>query len=79
MPPSVCSGNEYPHWMEADVFTVTVSGLMPSIFVYGGNRSATLTLNYNQTYMNEIKAMKYGNHSDPALLTVAEGKLSVSM
>jgi len=65
--------------MEADVFTVTVPGLMSSIFVPGGNRTATLTLNYNEMYTIEIKAMKCGNHSDPALLTVAEGKLSVSM
>jgi len=65
--------------MEADIFTGTVPGLMSSIFVPGGNRSATLTLNYNETYTIEITATKCGNHSDPALLTVAEGKLSVSM
>jgi len=65
--------------MVADIFTVTVPGFMSSIFVPGGNRSATLTLNYNETYTIEITAMKCGNHSDPALLTVAKGKLFFSM
>ena len=65
--------------MVADIFTVTVSGLMSSIFVLGGTRSAALTLNYSEMYTIEITATKCDNHSDPALLTVAEGKLSVSM
>jgi len=37
------------------------------------------TLNYNEMYTIEITAIKCGNYSDPAMLTVAEGKLFVSM
>jgi len=44
----------------------------------GSTRSVTLTLNYNEVYTTEITATRCGNHSDPAVLRVVEGKQQVN-
>ena len=58
----------------ADSFTVTVPSFLSPMFIPGSTRSVTLTLNYSEVYTIEIAATKCGNHSDPAVLRVVEGK-----
>ena len=57
-----------------DNFTVAVTSFWSPMSIPSSSRSVTLTLNYNEVYTIEIAATRCGNHSDPAVLRVAEGK-----
>jgi len=65
---------EYPEWMVVDNFAVTVPSVWSPTSIPGSTRSVTLTLNYNEVYTIEIAATKCGNHSDSAVLRVAEAE-----
>jgi len=60
--------------MVVDNFAVTVTNFWSPMSTPGSTRSVTLTLNNNEVYTIEITATKCGNHSDPAVLIVVEGK-----
>jgi len=64
--------------MVVDNFTFTVPNVWSPMSIPGSTRNVTLTLNYNEVYTTEITATRCGNHSDPAVLRVVEGKQQVN-